>query len=136
MAPMTAWHAASVLTSTIVVLLISVVNGTPTPAVYYSQFDSKTSLSRPHDGAGFHSNDLVPEGYTYVGHSSQTNTLGSALSKQEAWLPAFWRVPSTGGAPSLGEPVLNEAAGQRQRSADGQHETLLFTHEGHLYTKE
>lgn len=86
--------------------------------------------------AGYHSSSFVPEGYAYIGHSSQADALGSVVRKQEALLPASLPVRSTGYTAFLDVETQMREAGQQQRSVDKQHETLMFTREGHLYTKE
>lgn len=85
--------------------------------------------------AGLHLSNFVPEGYAYTGHSSQPEALASVVRKQESRLPASLPVRSTGYTAFLDEHVVKQGAGQRQRSADKQHNTLMFTREGHLYTK-
>ncbi|KAL3138251.1 hypothetical protein ABBQ32_006069 [Trebouxia sp. C0010 RCD-2024] len=84
----------------------------------------------------YHSSSFVPEGYAYIGHSSQADALGSVVRKQEALLPASLPVRSTGYTAFLDVETQMREAGQQQRSVDKQHETLMFTREGHLYTKE
>ena len=86
--------------------------------------------------AGLHPSSFVPEGYTYIGHNSQTAALASVVSKHESKLPASLPVRSTGYTAFVDVEVLKQGAGQRQTFADIQHETLMFTHEGHLYTKQ
>lgn len=85
--------------------------------------------------AGLHLSSLVPEEYGYIGHSSQAEVLASVVSKQESRLPASLPARSTGYTAFWDEAAVKQGADQRQRSADKQHETLMFTHEGHLYTK-
>ena len=84
--------------------------------------------------AGLHSSSFVPEGYAYIRHSWPSAEMAS-ISKQESKLPASLPVRSTGLTAFVDVKVSKQAAGQQQRSADKQHETLMFTHEGHLYTK-
>ncbi|KAL3134293.1 hypothetical protein ABBQ38_006555 [Trebouxia sp. C0009 RCD-2024] len=84
----------------------------------------------------YHSSSFIPEGYAYIGHSSQANALGSVVRKQEALLPASLPVRSTGYTAFLDVEAQKQEAGQQQRSVDKQHETLMFTRKGHLYTKE
>ncbi|KAL3135264.1 hypothetical protein ABBQ38_006237 [Trebouxia sp. C0009 RCD-2024] len=84
----------------------------------------------------YHSSSFVPEGYAYVGHSSQEDALGSVVRKQEALLPASLPVRSTGYTAFLDVEAQEQEASQQQRSVDKQHETLMFTRKGHLYTKE
>ena len=85
--------------------------------------------------AGLHPSSFVPEGYAYIGHSSQTAALASVVSEHESKLPASWPIRSTGYTAFVDVEVSKQGAGQRQRSADIQHETLMFTNEGHIYTK-
>ena len=83
--------------------------------------------------AGLQSGSFVPEGYAYIGHSSQADALARVVSKHESKLPASLPVRSTGYTAFV--DLETSKQGQQQRSSDQQHETLLFTHEGHLYTK-
>ena len=85
--------------------------------------------------AGLHSGSFVPEGYAYIGHSSQTAALASVVSKHESKLPASLPVRSTGYTAFVDVEVSKQEAGQQPRSANKQHETLMLTYEGHLYTK-
>lgn len=85
--------------------------------------------------AGLHSGSFVPEGYSYIGHSSQTDALGGVVSKHESKLPASLPVRSTGYRVFVDVELSEQEAGQQKGSADKEHETLMFTYEGHLYTK-
>ena len=85
--------------------------------------------------AGFHSSSFVPEGYSYIGHSSQADALASVVSKQQTRLPASLPMRSTGYTAFLDVDAVKQESDQQQKSGDKEHETLMFTNDGHLYTK-
>ena len=85
--------------------------------------------------AGLHSSSFVPDGYAYVGHSSQADALASVVSIQQAQLPASLPIRSTGYTAFLDVANLKHNSERQQKSAEKEHETLMFTREGHLYTK-
>ena len=129
-----AWHAAAS-----VLLLCSVVNCKFTLSwlspISLTQKRLQALSSKHFAAAGFHSSSFVPDGYAYIGHSSQTDALSSVVSKHESKLPASLPVRSTGYTAFVDLEAAKQGAGQQQRSSDQQHETLMFTREGHLYTK-
>jgi len=97
------------------------------------EFEMK--ITNANFAAGFHSSSFIPEGYSYIGRNSQADNTASETSKQQAPNSAFTPFRSTGYVAHIDAADLKKRSGRKQRSVDMSHETLLFTHEGHMYTK-
>lgn len=73
---------------------------------------------------------FVPHGYSYVGQ----RVVGPGTSSSQHLSKV--QKPSTGYVANLSLADLkSRPKDQQQRSADKEHETVLFTSEGHIYTK-
>lgn len=79
-------------------------------------------------GAGS-SSSAVPHGYSYVGQHSVSP--GRSLPPKAKVVKA-----STGYVANLSSTEFRSRSNDtKQRSADKEHDTILFTNEGHVYTK-
>ncbi len=85
--------------------------------------------------AGLQCSSFVPEGYTYVRHIFQTGNTASvqqALSSAGTVTTPF---RSTGYVAHLDIAHLKSNRGHQQSSLDKDHDTLLTTREGQVYTR-
>ncbi len=82
--------------------------------------------------AGLQCSSVVPEGYTYVRDTFQT---GTTASKQQALSSVTTPFRSTGYVAHLDIAHLKSNRGQQQSSLDKDHDTLLTTREGQVYTR-
>ena len=82
--------------------------------------------------AGLQCNGFVPEGYTYVRDICQTDV---TASKQQALSSVITPFRSTGYVAHLDIAQLKSNRGHQQSSVHKDHDTLLTTREGQVYTR-